>query len=222
MGSSASLRDGQNHRYVMVVGLDFDQEGDLALTEALELARHRDGSELHVLHVVEGGKLSGQGEALDTAAARLRAHLDERLDAMPGPAQLSIVLHTRLGEPAAAITKLSADVDADLIVVGNHERGPFTRLLSPSIGLELDRKAHCPVLVVKPKTYGTADRSAYIEPPCPECLRTRQETAGARYWCEQHSVKHAHGHTYSYHRDLPFRTHDASTIPTGIDPSRVF
>jgi len=215
------LRSGERYRYVMVVAIEFDSEGDLALTEAMELARHREGCELHVVHVVHDVGMARQPQALDEASQQLRQVMDERIVAMSGPAQLSISLHIRLGEPAHCVAQLAADVDADLIIVGVHERKAVKRLFTPSVTADLMNKGHCPLLLIKLKSHAERDRSPSIQPPCPECLRTQQQTDGAQWWCEMHASKHAYGHSYTYHRDISLRTHDSSFIPTGIEPGRI-
>ncbi|MGH9133832.1 MAG: universal stress protein [Ilumatobacteraceae bacterium] len=53
-----------------------------------------------------------------------------------------------VGDPASAIVDVAVEHAADLIVVGTHERGWLTRLLSPSIADEVRRASPIPVLVV--------------------------------------------------------------------------
>jgi nucleotide-binding universal stress UspA family protein len=53
------------------------------------------------------------------------------------------------GDPADAIIAAARDYDADVIVVGSHERGWFSRLFTSSVGEKIVRKADTPVLVAR-------------------------------------------------------------------------
>lgn len=53
-----------------------------------------------------------------------------------------------VGEPADAIVAIAEEHDAQLIVVGTREPGLLERLLGQSVSGEVQRKAHCDVLVV--------------------------------------------------------------------------
>jgi nucleotide-binding universal stress UspA family protein len=53
-----------------------------------------------------------------------------------------------LGEPAETIVQVAEAVGADLIVVGTREPGLIQRLLGQSVSEEVQRRAHCDVLIV--------------------------------------------------------------------------
>jgi nucleotide-binding universal stress UspA family protein len=53
------------------------------------------------------------------------------------------------GEPVSAISAVAVEHDVDLIVVGSHDKGFFTRLLVGSVSEALVRKSPKPVLVVR-------------------------------------------------------------------------
>ena len=55
---------------------------------------------------------------------------------------------TGLGDPAHEILRLAEKRDADLIVVGTREPGLISRLLGLSVSGEVQRRAHCDVLIV--------------------------------------------------------------------------
>lgn len=54
-----------------------------------------------------------------------------------------------IGDPGEAIADAAERNSCDVIVVGSHERGWFSRLVSPSVSSEVMSAAHIPVLVVK-------------------------------------------------------------------------
>lgn len=61
-----------------------------------------------------------------------------------------IVRALRMGNPYVEIVKYADEADADLIVVGTHGRSGFSHLLLGSVAEKVVRKAHCPVLTVRP------------------------------------------------------------------------
>jgi nucleotide-binding universal stress UspA family protein len=54
-----------------------------------------------------------------------------------------------VGDPSEAILRAADSHDADVIVVGSHDRGWFSRLVRPSVSSDVVRHAHVPVLVVR-------------------------------------------------------------------------
>jgi nucleotide-binding universal stress UspA family protein len=55
-----------------------------------------------------------------------------------------------MGNPYAEIVQYAEESGIDLIVVGTHGRGAFAHLLLGSVAEKVVRKAHCPVLTVRP------------------------------------------------------------------------
>jgi nucleotide-binding universal stress UspA family protein len=144
----------------IVVGVDLVETGDHALREALRLARFLPNSELHVTHVIwtESGmhdatRLAQMADELPKRIEDLRAHL---MTACAAPWvteswSQAAVLHVRLGSPAQALVQVAVDVDADMIVVGMHDRAGLERLMLGSVAQELTRIAPLPVVVARPK-----------------------------------------------------------------------
>src|SRR5262245_10917209 len=101
--------------YVIVVGVDYSETGELALTKALELAAEQRRAEVHVLNVmplnlpllapeVAAGAVSA---SIQDAAAKITAHVEKRAAAFrqgrTDDAALSgirIVAHLRTDSPA--------------------------------------------------------------------------------------------------------------------------
>jgi nucleotide-binding universal stress UspA family protein len=188
---------------VVLVGVDYSDTGDLAFDHALQLCQARPNAVLHVVHVAgvptgieEHALLSTLGEHQTELAPRLREYIENRLTNAKARG-LSIprrtVGHLRWDAPGEEIAQLAAALEADLVVVGTHGRRGLTRLLMGSVAEAVVRLAPCPVMVVRPK--GLPNVPA-IEPPCPQCLKTREASNGALYWCEQHAERHGRRHTY--------------------------
>jgi nucleotide-binding universal stress UspA family protein len=54
-----------------------------------------------------------------------------------------------VGDPVDAICASAREHGADVIVIGSHDRGWFSRVLDPPLRDRLVREAPCPVLVVR-------------------------------------------------------------------------
>ena len=211
-------------RYTLVVGVDFSNAGQLALQRAFEIASNEPGAEPHIVHVADTYgpttltlELPDQVQtvSIEGALDELRDYVAARLGEFEQEHRATFeraVTHIRLGDPAAEIAQLAADLDADVVVVGTHGRRGLGRLLLGSVAEGTVRLSHCPVLVVRPKDhYGQALVDApRIEPPCASCLKVREETQGRDLWCEKHRERHGRRHTYHYvdrnaaaHENLP-------------------
>lgn len=194
--------------YRIVVGVDYSETGDLALEQAFDFALGLPQAELHLVNVGYLVPATGNIEAAsaadhfrvarDNAVAELdryaRNKIREYTERHPSSKlEGRVVPHIRFAEPAEEIAQLASDVEADLVIVGSHGRRGIARILLGSVAEGVVRLAPCPVLVTRPQRIVEAPR---IEPPCAECVKTRQATAGATFWCEQHNERHGQRHTY--------------------------
>jgi nucleotide-binding universal stress UspA family protein len=196
--------------YVAVVGIDFSEMSNKALDQALDLASLRTG-EVHVVYVeperpIETLLAGTFKDALsaDTAVEQVRQRATERVGAVQSDHKLfvkRVVAHFRRGSPAEEIAQLAADLDADLVVVGSHGRRGVERALLGSVAERVSHLARCPVFIIRPKHHVGGERVPEIEPPCPECVKTREETHGEKFWCARHSEHHVRPHRYSYVSD---------------------
>ncbi|MGE0815253.1 MAG: universal stress protein [Vicinamibacterales bacterium] len=134
---------------------DFSDVSRHAEAYATAMAGHYDAS-LHLLHVdppmpvmAPYGEIpvdirlfeeQRQQAVADLAAARQRA------------ANAGVVADTMIrgGHPAREILAVTAELAADLLVLGTHGRGGVEHLLLGSVAEKIVRKAPCPVMVVPP------------------------------------------------------------------------
>lgn len=131
---------------------DGSREGRLALREGARLAQIT-GAAVTLLAVVETASGNAFAIGADTTAlgqqkADLEAILDEgrqRLTAMG----LSPQVQLAFGDPVATITRISVETGADLVVVGHHRHGFWTRWLSRSIAAELGDSLGCSLLLAQ-------------------------------------------------------------------------
>lgn len=188
--------------YVVVVGIDYSDLGELALERALPMAAARPSTEIHVVHAVSSlvpPHVHPDADSLQEASLKLRTYFEERLSAFVakrGSLEAwapRFISHVRVDAPAEQIAQLAADLEADLVIVGTHGRRGLARVTMGSVAESVVRLAPCPVLVVRPKSIPEIPR---IEPACGECLTARRESGGAQFWCAQHSERHGRRHTY--------------------------
>ncbi|HET7539183.1 MAG TPA: universal stress protein [Polyangiaceae bacterium] len=196
--------------YVSLVGMDYSELADRALQEAFAQASQRANSEVHVISVLPvttdfpGDAVSAyatldEKPLLEKALQRLRAHVDQalerfRADYPQTPVQFRVISHAHVDTPVHGIVQLAADIGADLIVVGTHNRKGLERFLLGSVAEGTVRNARCPVLVIPSPP--RAESEIPLAPPCPECVKARAASGGKDFWCEQHSQRHGRRHTY--------------------------
>ena len=201
----------RNKPYLIVVGVDYSETGELAFDTALDLALQHPLVEVHVLNVMPinlrllapelefaAGKVA---PSIDEAAARITAYVEKKTTAFraarsgePALAGLRVIPHLRTDSPAFEVAQLAADLEADLVVVGTHGRRALARMIMGSVAESTVRMAPCPVLVVRPKA--TPAPVPTIEPPCPQCVLARSASGGKDLWCAQHQERHGQRHTY--------------------------
>jgi nucleotide-binding universal stress UspA family protein len=198
--------------YIIVAGVDFSETGDLAVQRAFELAAQQPNAEVHLIHVARAFGPTLQLElphearllSAEEAGSELMQYAERKVEEFAQARGVvgsggfkRAVTHLRLESPAAEIAQLASDLEADLAVVGTHGRRGFSRVLLGSVAEAVVRLASCPVLVVRPSRVADASVPS-IEPPCPRCVETRQETQGTELWCVQHRQRHGRRHTYHY------------------------
>jgi nucleotide-binding universal stress UspA family protein len=138
---------------------DFSRCAESALPYATDLARLM-RARLVCLHVVETTMppvgytavaeplpaLDIGGQLADSAAREL-----PKLGAREECAGLEVEEVLARGDAAGEIVRVARERDIDLIVISSHGRTGFGRMIFGSTAESVVRRAHCPVLVVKPK-----------------------------------------------------------------------
>ena len=139
----------------VMVATDFGDASIAALAYGREFARTF-GAKLHVVHVVENPVLAAGPDAVGIDFARLQADLEARGErALEGMLtaedhqQLQAVGVVRAGSPANEIVRYGKLINADIIILGTHGRGPMGHLLMGNVAEKVVRMAPCPVLTVR-------------------------------------------------------------------------
>lgn len=148
----------------ILVATDGSDDAMLAARAAITLADDT-GAELHVVHVGETQHLypaatagpSLSPETREEIERVARGLLDEQVDRIKGAGGKISGSHLRFGKPDEEILRLSEEIVAGLIVVGNQGfGGKFSRMkrfLMGSVSEKMTRYARCSVMVARRDLY---------------------------------------------------------------------
>jgi nucleotide-binding universal stress UspA family protein len=137
--------------------IDFSDASRAAMEVAADLAR-RTGASLVLLHAypIPGytfpdGSVVASPKMMQELADQAEKHLDEwrrEAERLLGAGRVSA--EKVVGEPAAEIVSFARSAGAELVVVGTHGRTGLEHALMGSVAERVVRRAHCPVLTVRP------------------------------------------------------------------------
>lgn len=148
----------------ILLATDGSEDSALAAAAAIEVSKDT-GAELHVVHVGETRPVyppATSGPALPTttkeeirqAAQRL---LDHQIGEIEEAGTSVAEAHLRIGRPEEEILRLSEEIVAGLVVVGNQGLGGrfsrMRRFLMGSVSESVTRYARCSVMVVRKDLY---------------------------------------------------------------------
>ena len=156
----------QPYRQVLVP-VDLSAYSPPALALALAIAPDAHVTVMHASGATDaasvraGGLSAGTQRNLDgDAQARAMVSLGELLDALPAADRARVTGSVVQGEPADAALANAAACNADLMVVGKHQRGAIEELLLGSVTNQLLAQADCDLLVVTGATRAAVDARA--------------------------------------------------------------
>ena len=161
----------QVQAYRIVVGMDLEEAGDVALSEALSIASRIEGSEIHPVYAIQADpavqlkEVDLMSRHLGRAMDRLRERVEQICDGMRVLQRSR--LHVRFGDPVKVLQQVAVDYDADVIVVGTHGRRGVERLLLGAVASDLVRVARLPVIVARPKDFTGLEKSEALDPARP-------------------------------------------------------
>ena len=139
----------------VLVATDLTPITHVALDLALDLAG-RTGADVELMSVLgplEGDaysplRYSPEASASHESAEKLIKREMEELCAQHDAGDVTLNAVVRKGRPIPTIVARAEQSDADLLVVGTHQRGLLRQFMIRSAAEEVVRKASCPVLVV--------------------------------------------------------------------------
>ncbi len=137
--------------------IDFSDASRAAMEVAADLAR-RTGGTLVLLHAypIPGytfpdGSVVASPKMMQDLADQAEKHLEEwRAQAEKLVGAPRVTAQKAIGEPAAEIVSFARSAGVDLVVVGTHGRTGLEHALMGSVAERVVRRAHCPVLTVRP------------------------------------------------------------------------
>ena len=135
----------------ILLATDGSPEAVLATRTAMEMADKTD-SELSVVHVEEVPVLAHSyagREAEEGEATRAQQWLKEQVGKIEEAGGNVADSQLRLGRPAHQIVRLSEEMEAGLVVIGNQGLSAFRRFLMGSVSEMVMHYASCPVYVVR-------------------------------------------------------------------------
>src|SRR5437016_2834208 len=135
--------EGRKTMKTILVGYDDSESSQRALLRAGEVAQAF-GAEVHVTSVtpmlVGTPRSMGPYDPADPPSEHEKQL--EHARALLGEQGITASTKSAHGDPADAILEVADEVDADLIVLGTHERSLLERALGMSVSGAVSRKAH--------------------------------------------------------------------------------
>lgn len=194
--SSINPPSSSTPRVVILAAVDATAASEQVTVTASRLAKAMLGAELHLLHVIDVAPRDatpGDGTFPSTTQAleESRKVLEKASDAVAKTFEGRVVGHLAAGTAWREIVQLAANLQADLVVVGTHDRKGIQRLMIGSVAEQVAKKAQCAVLVARAKDYHSDVPE--IEPPCADCVAKQRESKGATLWCDRHTSRHVQG-----------------------------
>ncbi|REJ89635.1 MAG: universal stress protein [Planctomycetota bacterium] len=120
---------------------------------------NRFGAELHLLNIVQdvvalvpepGMAFPAPGEYMQDLEKASRDAL-EQLPEADWLRDVAVFRDVRVGTPFLEIVRYAKEAEIDMIVLGTHGRSGLAHVLLGSTAEKVVRKAHCPVLTVRPE-----------------------------------------------------------------------
>lgn len=137
----------------ILMATDFSSCSRRALGYAISIAK-RSGATLHLFHWVDPAKYAVAGADMLHAATEATWHDLQQLDAdlhftglLQGTSD-QILTHT--GDLSPVLSRVIAERQIDLVVVGTHGRTGLRKVIMGSVAERIFRQASCPVLTVGP------------------------------------------------------------------------
>jgi nucleotide-binding universal stress UspA family protein len=122
---------------------------------AAQLARRTwANAQLHLVHVFRIGRYdrpSSVGLRTEDLRAEAMSHLDFHVRMARRQFPKGVTGHFAEGDPADQVLKCARAVNADIVLVGTHDRMGLEKLLLGSVASKVAKNAHCPVLIVRQK-----------------------------------------------------------------------
>ncbi len=111
-------------------------------------------AQLHLVHVFRTGRFdrpSSVGLRAEDLKADAKSFLDFHVRMGRRQYPGFVAGHFAEGDPAGEVLKCARVINADLVLIGTHDRVGLEKLLLGSVAAKVARDAPCPVLIVRAK-----------------------------------------------------------------------
>jgi nucleotide-binding universal stress UspA family protein len=136
----------------ILVPLDGSELAEMAMTPAVEMARHM-GSEIHCLQVVTGLTLNLDptlNQRIINAREQMATLYLRSLSGRFSNHNFDIKTATTSGKAAVSIIDYATEHDIDLIVMSSHGQSALRRWVYGNVAIKILRRAPCDTLMVRP------------------------------------------------------------------------
>ena len=137
------------HEFVIAVGVDFSEPSRYALALARSIAQAHSDVRVHAVHVASLPEESESTIHLDLG--RELERVKEVCAPMLGELVRCTRCHVVLGRADLELVRFACDCDADLLIIGQREKGQLERLITGWRSGRIVRSATCSVLVAHEK-----------------------------------------------------------------------
>ncbi len=186
-------------KFHIAVGFDFSPCGKRALADALRIAYLTSQApgddtdvELHVVHALtrqdvkdagsdaRGGIAKQDAALADVPHGLMLAVLEVMFDTEISLDAFPIMQHVRIGKPVEVIRQCAVDCEADLVVVGTHNRSALGRMVLGSVAETLVRDGRFPVLVAHRNTLAELPKTERPDAPLTNAQLAARSPGGDR------------------------------------------
>ncbi len=111
-------------------------------------------AQLHLVHVFRAGPFNrpaSVGLRSEDLRAEAQSHLDYHVRIARRQCPGLVTGHFAEGNPAEQVLKCARAINADIVLVGTHDRVGLEKLLLGSVATKVAKSAHCAVLIVRQK-----------------------------------------------------------------------
>lgn len=140
---------------IVLAAVDTSTLASRVVDSAARMARRTwTNAQLHLVHVFRTGRFdrpSSVGLRAEDLKAEAMSYLDFHVRMGRRQYPGFVTGHFAEGDPAGEVLKCARAVNADLVLIGTHDRVGLEKLLLGSVAAKVARDAPCPVLIVRPK-----------------------------------------------------------------------
>ncbi len=146
---------GEQEVTIVLAAVDTSTLATRVVDLASQMARRTwSNAQLHLVHVFRAGRFdrpASVGLSSEDLKAEAMSYLEFHVRMARRQCPAPVTGHFAEGDPADQVLKCARALNADIILVGTHDRVGLEKLLLGSVATKVAKSAHCPVLIVRQK-----------------------------------------------------------------------